>query len=483
MHVKLHFLYSCQVHAQCTNLHQETSIVQTDSLSASLSPVRRSLKVTLQSGGQRSIGAFSNVSSPASGNLVVMAAAHAPKSPRFTHLQHHTCLIVAYKSMIDRQWCEQHDRPVCCLHSCNSNPDDKSALRQLRFTDKQAAHSLSYLSSQKRNVNIENIRRWLELLRMCDVKRSNEVLSTHPILLSNLADNSADNAGVVVQWIASMGLTSSETAQLLGRRPMLLTIPLANALEVTAWLTRELGWNGDRISRVLIQFPQLFGLNPRDNLTPKLSWWMEQGFSRETLSRVFLTYTPLFSSSIQRNIFQMSALQTFGLPRSQVSNMVQQAPALLNLNINGQNVQAKVRFLIEVMGKKVDDMCVCPNFLTFSLFHTIGPRWSFHNRHCLSSRPFNLGTKLKCSDKHFAEHMASPSLDAESISRSMTCLQLYEEHRIQWQQSEGMLGSRRASVLSNLKRGRRTSQRRSLCLMTHQRQITRVSSIQVRLFT
>lgn len=220
---------------------------------------------------------------------------------------------------------------------------------------------------------------------------------------------------------------------------MLLCVPHTTAAAVAAWCSAELDWSGSMIATIMIKFPQLFGLSAADNLTPKLAWFVLQGCRKASLRRVFFSTPALLSYSIQRNNTQLIALQALGLPLSKASYLISRVPTLLTRKISGQITQAKIEFLTQVMHQQIEEICVCPRFLTYSLFERIGPRWSFHSRHCHQGRPYKLNTKLQPSDKHFSEHMGSPSLDAECTSRGMTHEEVYQEHKEQWQQGEGKI--------------------------------------------
>lgn len=152
---------------------------------------------------------------------------------------------------------------------------------------------------------------------------------------------------------------------------------------------------------------------------------------------MLVRFPQLVGYSIQRNSAQLSALRAVGLSQTQACGLITKVPTLLSIIIDGPKAQAQMRYLRQVMGMSVLDTLLCPTFLTYSLLQRIGPRWSFHSLHCLESQPFVLSTKLNPTDIKFAEHMASASLDGECAAHSMTCIQLYEEHRTHWQQGAG----------------------------------------------
>lgn len=138
----------------------------------------------------------------------------------------------------------------------------------------------------------------------------------------------------------------------------------------------------------------------------------------------------------------MAGLQSIGIPPMQALAMLGRAPHLLTLNVWSPTTQDKVRFLTQVMGKQVGALVVFPGFLKLSLFENTGPRWSFFTLH-LPTQAFILGTRLKCSEISFTRVLTSPSLDEACTASGLTKLQLYLEHKKQWQLGEGRKWFRR----------------------------------------
>lgn len=387
-------------------------------------------------------------SSGITSKLGILVEVHASSSQPFSHLQQHSSIWPIPGALVSTRgsrFCYLHIR---CAHSrtavktphpaiLDNRSRDKSDLYQLGFTDQQVARLLLYLAAQRRCFKLDKMDAWLQLLVRHHVQQPHAVISKYPLILSHKAETVAENADAVVLWMSSLGMTSVHTAQLLGEWPMLLTIPNTTGTAVAAWFSDELKWSSSMVATMLSKFPQLFCLSTSDNLAPKLAWFVAQGFSRKTMGGVFFRAPSLLGCTVQRSNTQLKALKAIGMSESQVLHMAIKAPTLLSLSINGQTTQAKVRFLTQEMRKEVTELLSCPTFLTYSLVQRIGPRWSFHSRYCNQGKQFNLSTQLIPSDQHFAEKYVSSSLDAECASRSISRIQLYEEHRTQWQQGLG----------------------------------------------
>lgn len=228
------------------------------------------------------------------------------------------------------------------FHSTESGPDTrsnqpsrKSQLLQLGFTEEEAARVLSYYASQGLIFNRTNTQAWLELLQMLHVVHAVQVITKHPIILTNRAATAAANAEGVVGWLLSAGVTSEQQAVLLGKYPMLLTVPCATASAVTECLRIRLSWSDSTIFNVLRTFPKLFCV-ASNTLNARIDW--------------------LLSKDVDINIISKKA-------RSQ--------PQLLLRSFSSPVNSIKIRFYTTVMGKDLPEWLP---FVSYSLFQNVGPR-------------------------------------------------------------------------------------------------------------
>lgn len=356
--------------------------------------------------GARRAGCSSNSLSQTRGQSVHL------RLPSQDGALHHSCLETAWRSS---QWAHICGRAASSYLKANSlataavkrwkaGPQDSSIntsqLLQLGFTETQSARILANLHKQKLNLNVENVRQWLQLLHSLGVEKPLDTLSQQVVLMQSKADNASLRAGPLQQWMAKLGLTEVETGKLFSKYGLILKSSVANVESVEAWLGVELGWGSDVIRKALIKDPRLFG------------------------------------RSVTQCQSQLSALQALGLSRSQTGEMVRKMPVLLSHNVSNPCIQLKVRFLLEVMQLPITALVSDPNFLNRSLTLCIGPRWAFHSKHCKDAR-FPSTSTLSMNPTRFTDGLKSSSLDSECLSREVTRLQLFREFVIQWQQGEG----------------------------------------------
>lgn len=313
--------------------------------------------------------------------------------------------------------------------------DKQSQLLQEGFTFIQAARILSYLSNRKRPLDIENVRQWLQLLRKNHVQKPLSAMAKCPIIIEHRAHKVQVKAAAVAQWMQQKELTTVKFGQILSKWPALLVMTFANLEAVEAWLSSELNWTSKQTGRAFATFPQLFGLSPA-NLACKLAWFIDKGCSNHKMSRVLLSQPYLMSYTAARNETQWSDLLAAGLTQTQVAEAVVKMPHIVGLRVASDINQAKLRFLVQGMGKEISELVRCPGYLSCSLFKRVGPRWAFHSLHCPGQR-FTLSTQLAPKVEGWLHQMSSSSMDAECIARGMTRAQLYQEHTLQWQRGEG----------------------------------------------
>lgn len=347
------------------------------------------------------------------------------------------------------QWRQASQLDPCSQYRmCSARADSKSPSRdqtsnlshtlqllQEGFTDKQAARITLYLSSRGRSYDIISVRRWLDILRRSHVKQPTDATAKCPIVLEHRADNLEIKAAAVVQWMSRRGLTDAELGEVLSQWPALLNITTSTLEAVTAWLRWKFNWTDASICRLLARCPQFFSRTTA-NLSSKLAWFIAEGCNNERMS-IAVSHTPsLFNYTIARNQSQLATLQTKGLTRAEVTEMLIKRPQLMTQDMSSSITQAKFRFLDQVMRMDVQVLVKCPVFFFYSLFKRIGPRWSFHSLYC-TGQHFNLSSNLAPKDEDWLHRLSSSFLDAKCVSHSMTRMQLYQEQTIEWQQGEG----------------------------------------------
>lgn len=304
------------------------------------------------------------------------------------------------------------------------------------FSQKQAQLVLKFYTIKHSKVSIRNVRGWLTLLLKHHVDMPVSVISKYPLVLSSKYETADANADAFMLWCFSLGLTPVDTALLLSKRPMLLVVPHATAAAASEWLSKELGWSSAMIGSVLVRNPRVLSASP-NALSRRLAWFQSQGFSVAAISKAFYSGPTLFNYSIIRNEAQLSAMQAMGLSQSQVGEMLGKMPMLLARDMSSAITQAKLRFLIQVMGKPVLDMVTCPGFLCISLLGRTGPRWFFCSLYC-HGQAFVLSTNLIPTDEQFVKRLSSPSLDADCAARDLSRIQLYNDFKISWVDKEGL---------------------------------------------
>lgn len=314
-----------------------------------------------------------------------------------------------------------------------------SQLMMLGFTAAQTSRIVSYFVSRRLTLSSQNVTIWLQLLRTLNVGQPCVTAAKFPIILAHQAEHFECNASAVVTWMLSIGLAAADIPQYISKCAMLLIIPYETVEDVAEWLRSELGWSSSMVAMGLAKFPQFFGLSPTRSLGPKLAWFKSKGVCTSTVSQALSGNPQLFGYSIARNESQMAALQAIGLSQLEVIELISKRPSVLMRDTCSHTTQAKVCFLTTVMGKKVQELLNCSEYLTYSLGERIGPRWAFHSHHC-PGKPFKLNYRLKPSDPSFVNGLLSMSLKAECVHTGCSHLQLFEAFKVQWKERKGTAG-------------------------------------------
>lgn len=304
------------------------------------------------------------------------------------------------------------------------------------FTVQQAHGMIASFAGQRRRLDLESIRQWLQLLQRHGVQKPTVMMSRYASLLLRKAENLDANAEAAVALMSTLGLSKTQIASVIKKRPMLLVVPHLTMAEAAAWFASEVGLSGKMIVSLFVRHPGYLGSSLGNNLMPKLSWFTSYGISKERMGKLFFGSSKLFSISITNYESQMAAMRDWGLSESHVAEMVRKSPSILARDLMAENAVAKVHFLTRDMGQPPSALLTCPTFLTLSLYKRIGPRWAFWSRHC-GGKPFVLSSRLLQKEGVFLQRLSSQSLDEECATRKMSREQLFNKEMGRWQQEEG----------------------------------------------
>ncbi|KAL3700317.1 hypothetical protein R1sor_018339 [Riccia sorocarpa] len=289
--------------------------------------------------------------------------------------------------------------------------------------DKAILYARSGLSGVMEKVN---------LIKSIGVKSEEipRVVSTNPRVLST----SSRSLELKLQYLKQLGLLPDDIKKLVVSYPKALSFGLKNGrLPLVDFLSSK-GVKDSEITKVVSRCPQLISLNVEMKLQPAIEVLESVGMKGGSLAKALVTQPSLLRRKLKRNIeycqslgldekprviarllvtcpnfseegckARMNYLESLGLTKEQVISMIMKNPAWLSFNVE-TSLSLKVNYLVNVMGRSVQELVTAVNFLTMSLEKRIRPRWTVlaaMEKAGLVTKTYKLSTLATWSDDYF----------------------------------------------------------------------------------
>lgn len=242
----------------------------------------------------------------------------------------------------------------------------------------------------------------VDLLKAIGIKSEEipKVISSNPRFLANALVSHQ----VKVEYLAQLGMSPVEICKLIISYPNSLSFGLKDGGLPLVTFLKEVGVRDEDIRKVLTRCPQLLTFNLEKKLLPAIERLESVGIKGTYLARVLVMQPSLLRRRLERNIAfcrefgldakpgviarllvtcpnfsvdgcaaRVSYLESIGLTKDQIVTMINRNPAFMSLNVK-TSLAPKVNYLMNVMGRPVDQIVTAATFLTMSLEHRIKPR-------------------------------------------------------------------------------------------------------------
>lgn len=182
--------------------------------------------------------------------------------------------------------------------------------------------------------------------------------------------------------------------------PRLLSYSIDRKLKPTVTFLQTLGLTKADMGRMLTICPNLLGYNLDSRLRPSVDYLKTIGIQDVEL-RKLLTFFPNILIRKAEVTFKpiLEHLHGVGFTSQQVTSIVASYPPVLTRSIQN-SVQPKLDFLVNTMGRNLEEVVKFPAFFGYSLRRTLAPRY-----HRLGDQASNcsLVAILACSGSKFNE--------------------------------------------------------------------------------
>ncbi|KAJ0969677.1 hypothetical protein J5N97_022554 [Dioscorea zingiberensis] len=178
--------------------------------------------------------------------------------------------------------------------------------------------------------------------------------------------------------------------------PEILASPPSDIAHAVTFLLREAGVAGRDLRRVINRRPRLLASSVAGRLRPTLYFLQMLGISH------IPRHTHLLSCSVEEKLIpRLEFLERSGFPSREARAMVRRFPQLFCYSIE-ENLRPKLRFLLEKMGRGLEEARDFPQYFSFSLGKRIRPRHSA----CVEKQVvLLLPAMLRPSDQEFAARL------------------------------------------------------------------------------
>ncbi|GAQ86816.1 hypothetical protein KFL_003130050 [Klebsormidium nitens] len=210
---------------------------------------------------------------------------------------------------------------------------------------------------------------------------------------------------------AHIGLVVTKCPQALLKGP-------ARLAAVIDFLETEADIPPTRTEKLLLTVPELLGTRlevPRE----KLDFLYDLGLTEGQVGKVVGWKPRVLLTSVQGLEERVSFFERLGLSRHELAYMVEQFPDLLTYSVRG-NFQPKVDYLVNEMGRPVDELVRFPRFFSFSLDTRIKPRHEGARAAGSFDRLVSISALLTPNDVRFREAFLGAREQRSAIGRDQS---------------------------------------------------------------
>lgn len=244
----------------------------------------------------------------------------------------------------------------------------------------------------------EKIVPMVECLRTLGSK-PNEVASAiakFPHLLSHSVE---EKLCPLLAFFQSLGIPEKQLGKIILLNPRLISYSIETKLAEIVDFLASLGLNKDgMIGKILVRNPFIMGYSVDKRLRPTTQFLKSIGLTDRELQVVAVNFSELFSRDVSKVLEPNYAyLKKCGFNDRQIVALVVGFPPILIKSIQN-SLEPKIKFLVDVMGRQIDEVTDYPSFFRHGLKREIESRYRFLRQRNLNC---SLSDMLDCNKKKF----------------------------------------------------------------------------------
>lgn len=230
-------------------------------------------------------------------------------------------------------------------------------------------------------------------------RRIGYVLTELPEILGMRVGN---NIKRKVDFLQSFGIPQSAIANMIETRPYFLGLDLTDQMRPAVDSLIEAGVEKDAISHVITQFPDVLSLDVKRKLEERLTFLTSDvGIRAEDVGAVIAKLPQILVINTSKAIARVEFLRQAGFAAEDVGSMVTNCPQLLAASIE-KSLKPNLNYLVEKMGRKLEEVVEFPVYLLYNLEEIVRPR---HEKTIEKGVDCSLAWMLNCTDDVFQQRL------------------------------------------------------------------------------
>ncbi|GAB2302510.1 hypothetical protein Dimus_036518 [Dionaea muscipula] len=169
-------------------------------------------------------------------------------------------------------------------------------------------------------------------------------------------------------FFEALGVPEKQLGKMVLANPRVLSYSIDQKLSKFVDFIAKIDPKGEGIiGKILVKNPFIIGYSVEKRLQPTVEFLRSLGLTQSDLARVAINYPEVLCRDAKKTLEQNIAyLKSCGFDGHQMKTLVTNYPPVLIKSIKN-SLEPKIKFLVERMGRSIDEIVNCPDFFRYGL--------------------------------------------------------------------------------------------------------------------
>ncbi|KAJ8753410.1 hypothetical protein K2173_019809 [Erythroxylum novogranatense] len=203
----------------------------------------------------------------------------------------------------------------------------------------------------------------------------------------------------LLAFFQAVGVPENQLGKLILLNPRLISYSIDSKLTEVVDFLVGLGLTKDgMVGKVLVKHPFIMGYSVPKRLRPTSDFLKSAGLTELDLQTVVMSFPEILCRDVEKSLkANFSYLKRCGFGDRQIATLVTGYPPILFKSIKN-SLEPRIQFLVEVMGKRIDEVVDFPHFFQHGLKKTLESRHKLLKQRNVAC---SLHEMLDCNQKKF----------------------------------------------------------------------------------